>query len=191
MQSRDLCRVGTLGLITTLALSGCGGGGGGDSPPPSSPASTATPASSVSAASYAAGSPQRLAYDQLNAARSRCGFGLLAQSAQLDQAAAAHGNYMSVNGDFNHGEDPAKPGFTGATPIARAIAAGYSPRASGEDLSLGGSFSGSTAADSVRNLLAAPYHAQSLLTGFRDVGFSWNSVSGRDALVVDLGVPTS
>ena len=54
-----------------------------------------------------------------------------------------------------------------------------------------GFFAGTTAADSVRNLLAAPYHAQSLLTGFRDVGLAWTAVNARDTLVVELGVPQS
>ena len=54
-----------------------------------------------------------------------------------------------------------------------------------------GSFSGSTAADAIRNLLAAPYHAQSLLTGFLEVGIAWNVVASLDTLTVDLGVPAS
>jgi uncharacterized protein YkwD len=172
-------------LLAALVVGGCGGGGDGGTPP------TAQPASSAGGASYAAGSPQRLAFDQLNAARVRCGFGPLAQSEQLDQAAAAHGDYMSLNREFGHGEDPGKPGFTGATPLARVLAAGYAPRAVGEDLSTGGSFRGATAADAIRNLMAAPYHARSLLTGFREVGLAWNAVASLDTLVVDLGVPAS
>jgi Cysteine-rich secretory protein family len=167
-------------LAAALVASGCGGGGD-DAPP------TAPPAISVNSATYAAGSPQRLAYDQLNAARLRCGFGLLAQSAALDQAAAAHGNYMSLNSELGHGEDPGKPGFTGATPLDRALAARYAPRAVGEDISAGGS----TAADAIRNLMAAPYHAKSLLTGFREVGLAWNVVASLDTLTVDLGVRVS
>jgi uncharacterized protein YkwD len=124
-------RAAPAALLAALLASGCGGGGEDDAPP------SAAPAISVSNASYAPGSPQRLAYDQLNAARQRCGFGLLAQSARLDLAAAAHGNYMSLNSEFGHGEVPGKPGFTGATPLDRALAAGYAPRAVGEDLSTG------------------------------------------------------
>jgi uncharacterized protein YkwD len=174
---------GPVALVAALLASGCGGGGDHDAPP------TAPPAIAVSSATYAAGSAQRLAYDQLNAARLRCGFGLLAQAAPLDQAAASHGNYMSINSELGHGEDPGKPGFTGATPLDRARAAGYAPRAVGEDLAAGGSFSGSTAADAVRNLMAAPYHAQSLLNGFLEVGIAWNVVASLDTLTVDLGVP--
>ncbi len=184
MMSRHIRAASALAaLIAALVASGCGGGGDDVAPP------AASPALSVSDASYAPGSAQRLAYDQLNAARLRCGFGLLAQSARLDQAAAAHANYMSLNNEFGHRETAGKPGFTGATPLDRAIAAGYAPRAVGEDLSTGGSFNGSTAADSVRNLMAAPYHAQSLLTGFSEVGFAWNAVASLDTLTVDLGVP--
>jgi hypothetical protein len=98
---------------------------------------------------------------------------------------------MSLNSEFGHGEVPGKPGFTGATPLDRTRAAGYAARAVGEDLSAGGSFSGSTAADAIRNLMAAPYHAQSLLTGFRDVGLAWNVVGSLNTLTADLGVPAS
>jgi uncharacterized protein YkwD len=184
MMSRHIRAASALAaLVAALVASGCGGGGDDVAPP------AASPALSVSDASYAPGSAQRLAYDQLNAARLRCGFGLLSQSTRLDQAAAAHGNYMNLNGEFGHGETAGKPGFTGVTPLDRALAAGYAPRAVGEDLSTGGSFSGSTAADAIRNLMAAPYHAQSLLTGFSEVGLSWNTVASLDTLTVDLGVP--
>lgn len=184
MTSRPIRAAGALAaLVAALVASGCGGGGDDVAPP------AASPALSVSDASYAPGSAQRLAYDQLNAARLRCGFGSLSQSVRLDQAAAAHANYMSLNNEFGHGETAGKPGFTGATPLDRARAAGYVPRAVGEDLSTGGMFSGSTAADAVRNLMAAPYHAQSLLTGFSEVGLAWNLVASLDTLTVDLGVP--
>ena len=185
MMSRRMRAAAALAATVAALVSACGGGGD-DNAPPATP-----PAASAGSPGYAAGSPQRLAYDQLNAARLRCGFGALAQSAQLDQAAVAHGNYMGLNGEFGHGETPGKPGFTGPTPLDRARAAGYAPRAVGEDLSTGESFNGSTAADAVRNLMAAPYHAQSLLTGFRDVGLAWNVVASLDTLVVDLGVPAS
>lgn len=186
MMPRHVRAAGALAAwIAALVASGCGGGGGDtDSSSP-----TAAPAISVNSATYGAGSPQRLAYDQLNAARLRCGFGLLAQSAPLDQAAAAHANYMSLNGELGHGEDPGKPGFTGATVLDRALAAGYAPRAVGEDLS--GASGGSTAADAVRSLMAAPYHARSLLTGFLEVGLAWNAVASFDTLTVVLGVPAS
>lgn len=184
MMSRRVRAANALAALLAALLAGGCGGGGDDVETPSAP-----PALSVGGGGYAAGSPQRLAFDQLNAARLRCGFGPLAQSTQLDQAAAAHGNYMNLNSEFGHGEERGKPGFTGATPLDRALAAGYAPRAVGEDLSTGGTFGGSTAADSIRNLMAAPYHAQSLLTGFHEVGLAWNVVSSLDTLVVDLGVP--
>jgi hypothetical protein len=184
MMSRHIRAANALAaLLAALVASGCGGGGDDAVPP------AALPAASSGDAGYSPGSAQRLAYDQLNAARLRCGFGSLSQSTRLDQAAAAHGNYMSLNNEFGHGETAGKPGFTGATPLDRALAAGYAPRAVGEDLSTGGSFNGSTAADSIRNLMAAPYHARSLLTGFSEVGLAWNVVGSLDTLTVDLGVP--
>jgi uncharacterized protein YkwD len=193
MQSRSTRHAGATAALLAALLAACGGGGGGGggNSTTSSTPGVAAPALSVGTASYAAGTPQRLAYDQLNAARLRCGFGLLAQSPRLDQAAAAHLNYMGLNGELGHTEDRARPGFTGATPLERATVAGYDLRLVGEDLASGATFSGSTAADAIRSLMAAPYHAQSLVTGFRDVGIAWGSVSSLDTLVVDLGVAAS
>ena len=105
MQNR--LRLAAAASVLVTLLVGCGGGGGSDSNGPAS--ASAPPPASVAGASYAPGSGQRLAYDQLNVSRQRCGFGMLAQSAPLDQAATAHASYMSSNGEFGHGEDPGKP----------------------------------------------------------------------------------
>ena len=107
-------KLSTLALALTLAACGGGGGGSPTTPTPSNPTSytvacpngttaislvsptdtsvcpvpTSVPiVTSVPAATYAAGSQEKAAYDYLNNARSTCGFGLLAQSAQLDTAA--------------------------------------------------------------------------------------------------------
>ncbi|WP_407830463.1 spore germination YkwD domain-containing protein [Verminephrobacter aporrectodeae] len=82
-------------LVAGVTLIVCGGawGEGGDTLAPAASAIV----TSVPAATYAASSSEALAYETLNAERSRCGFGLLAQNARLDQAATAHLNYSAQN----------------------------------------------------------------------------------------------
>ena len=110
-------RMAAAASLVSALLVACGGGGGsGDGGGNGTATATTPPADSVASASYSAGSAQRLAYDQLNASRQRCGFGLLAQSAPLDQVAAAHASYMARNGEFGHGEDPGKPGLPESSP---------------------------------------------------------------------------
>lgn len=156
--------------VMAAVLVGCGGGGGGGSPAPSA---TPTPApasvagnlvTSVPAANYTG--EFAVAFNLLNAERSRCGFGLLTQNSALDAAAKAHAAYFpqsAVTGEDAHGEVPGRPGFTGATPSARAAAKGYSGTVT-EGLAVG---SGSSA---MRTLLSAPYHLMELMGGYRDVG---------------------
>ncbi|SCX48706.1 CAP domain-containing protein [Variovorax sp. EL159] len=160
-------------------------------PPPAQPGtddpSTGDTASSivtsVPAPTYAVGSEELAAFNLLNAERSRCGFGLLAQNAHLDIAAAGHANFQLVNNLVGHFQDDAKPAFTGVTPADRANAAGY-----GRGLVLD-DFANATGAKAnvlgptefapqgrgvaaVRSLLSAPYHALDLLSPQLDVGFS-------------------
>lgn len=203
MMKNNPFTTGAVAVAVAVALAGCGGGG-------SSTTSTATPAvtiptvsivTSVPAATYAAGSPAAAAYAYLNTERQRCGFGLLAQNAQLDVAASAHANYLVLNQVFGHTEDPTKQGFYGATPQDRTDKAGYSG-VSGENI--GGGFAGVIgqpvgvndyvlgAKRGMRGLMSAPYHAQSLLSGARElgVGISVSSVNSYEMFIVmELGFP--
>ncbi len=156
-------------------------------PPPAQPGtddpSTGDTASSiitsVPASSYGAGSEELAAYSALNAERSRCGFGLLAQNAHLDIAAAGHTNYLLVNNMAGHFQDAAKPAFTGNGAGERATAAGYPWRVMLDDNSdvTGGAANVVTGkgVESVRSLLSAPYHALDLLAPQLDVGISIKS----------------
>ncbi|HWT20463.1 MAG TPA: CAP domain-containing protein [Variovorax sp.] len=160
-------------------------------PPPSQPGTddsaagetASTIVTSVPAPTYAVGSEELAAFNLLNAERSRCGFGLLAQNAHLGIAAAGHANFQLVNNLVGHFQDDAKPAFTGVTPADRANAAGY-----GRGLVLD-DFADATGAKAnvlgptefapqgrgvaaVRSLLSAPYHALDLLSPQLDVGFS-------------------
>ncbi|BEP35314.1 hypothetical protein GmRootV59_22850 [Variovorax sp. V59] len=160
-------------------------------PPPSQPGTddptagetASTIVTSVPAPTYAVGSEELAAFNLLNAERGRCGFGLLAQNAHLDIAAAGHANFQLVNNLVGHFQDDAKPAFTGVTPTDRANAAGY-----GRGLVLD-DFADATGAKAnvlgptefapqgrgvaaVRSLLSAPYHALDLLSPQIDVGIS-------------------
>ena len=129
----------------TMALAACGGGGGGggdstaagaavpDVPAPPVVAAPA-PSSDVPGSTYAAGSDALAAWTYLQRARVQCGFGALAQNAQLDAASRAHANYLIVESAgatpiAGHGEPNGNNVFfTGNSPSDRAVQAGYGPR---------------------------------------------------------------
>ena len=187
-----------LSAIFAAALAACGGGGGDATPTATTPTATTPPAptaqstivTSVPAATYAAGSDERAAYDLLNAERQKCGFGLLAQDTRLDAAAAAHVNYLLKNNVFSHAETAGLPGFTGVNPITRTAAQGYLGSAVGED---GGGVESGLA--NMRVLLVAPYHLSSLVSNYVDVGLSFQKTTVAQqfssALFIDLGVKTT
>jgi hypothetical protein len=180
-----------------VAIAACGGGGGGggalpvltsapasnSGAPPVDPPVAATPndgaqpstlITTVPLDTYGAGSEGRQAFELLNAERGRCGFGLVAQNAQLDAAAQAHADWQILNSQLSHTEVAGTPGFTGVTPSDRVSAAGYVPGGVGEEISslfYSGSIAG-TGVFGVRALLALPYHQLGMLAGYRDVGIA-------------------
>jgi uncharacterized protein YkwD len=173
----------------TVLVVACGGGGssGGSTTAPTSNPSTIV--ASVPAANYAAGSQEKAAYDYLNAERAKCGFGLLAQNAKLDTAAAAHANYIVANNAYGHGETVGATGFTGTTPAARATAAGYSAWWVGEGVSYM-----PTGLSSIKALLGAPYHLNGVIYGAQDVGVGYKidtRIGFFNTLVVNPGVALS
>ncbi|SCX72639.1 CAP domain-containing protein [Variovorax sp. EL159] len=157
-------------------------------PPPSQPGTddpaegdaTSTIVTSVPAPTYAVDSEELAAFNLLNTERSRCGFGLLAQNAHLDIAAAGHANYLLVNNMAGHIQNASKStAFTGANQGDRATAAGYPWRVMLDDNSdvTGGAAQviAGKGVESVRSLLSAPYHALDLLNAVLDVGLSIKS----------------
>lgn len=130
-----------------------------DDPPPPLVTHTAPP-------SYAEGSAERAVFEALNEARARGNFGLLAQDARLDEAAARHAAYMARNlgGAISHRQQAGQPGFSGETPLDRIRAAGYDTGVSFEAIS-----SGSTA-PACLELLNTVYHLGALTIGATDVG---------------------
>lgn len=158
-------------LVAVLVA--CGGGAGTEdrannpSPSPLRPPS-APLVLTVESPTHPADSQDLLGFHFLNQERSRCGFGLLAQDLRLDIAARSHREYLALNSVWAHIEVPGNPGFFGEDPSARAEAAGYELIAVGE-----GIVRGENAIDAMRGLLAAPYHAMNMLSGWTDVGVSF------------------
>ncbi|WP_232076752.1 CAP domain-containing protein [Variovorax sp. PBL-H6] len=192
--------------MSCAAIAACGGGGGGGgsalpvltttpasntgAPAAPPPATTATPSDGAQASTlvasvppdtYGPGAEGRQAFELLNAERGRCGFGLVAQNAQLDAAAHAHADWQILNNQLSHTEGAGTTGFTGATPLDRVSAAGYVPGGVGEEISTlfyTGSIAG-TGIFGVRALLALPYHQLGMLSGYREVGIA---LRGSDQL---------
>lgn len=171
-------------VIATSALAACGGGGG-STPPTTAPTGVApgvanAPAANlvgtVSASTYspATQAEEISAFNTLNAERLRCGFGLLAQSTALDNAAKGHADWQLINNFRGHFQTVGTAGFTGASAGDRASAAGYSWTGLADENTsvIGSNVKAGYGASSVLTLLQAPYHAAGLLNGWRDVGFS-------------------
>jgi uncharacterized protein YkwD len=187
-------------IFLVSALSACGGGGAGSSdssttnptPSPSGPAVNlgSTLVGSVPAPSYAPNSEALSAFNLVNAERAHCGFGILAQNAQLDRAAAAHTQYELLNHIFvTHEEIAANPGFTGADPGARGKAQGYTGGV-GEVAAASTVMPGANSGESlIRLWLSAPYHESGLLNNYRDLGISVLADSDNTRRgIIDLGV---
>jgi len=205
MKLAALCAAAAAAAI----LAGCGGGGGGGDTtavaptpapapaqapapaPTTSSTSSVTPVTAVAAPTYAAGSPQLLAFNEVNNARSTCGFGLLAQDTHLDTAASAHAAYQATAGVQSHAETAGQPGYTGDQVFNRAPAAGFTGVILGEAIGSVITPATDTAADAARGLLAAPYHAKGMLDYYREVGYGYSTIAGFPTLTVNLGVQNS
>lgn len=208
-------------IVAAAALSACGGGGGGGdrtatptnpttpevpSTPntPVPPASTPTPDAPVApvtvvpAPTYSAGSVAAVAFNLVNDERARCGFGKVAQSAQLDTAAGWHAEYVKARWmegiNAGHIEDANKSGFQAATPNERGTKAGYIGGA-GEYLAYRGIGSTTNYGDAlVRSLLGTVYHLAGAFDGYRDAGVAVSYADGAANPVATLewmvGQPT-
>ncbi|PHV12228.1 CAP domain-containing protein [Chitinimonas sp. BJB300] len=182
-----------LSLLLPLGLAACGGGGDGSTANSGQTqactnGSSNAPACdnhqvSVPAPTYATDANELIAFNQINTIRQKMGIGLLAQNGALDTAAAAHANYIKVNNLCSmkasvdpgtgllwiHSETVGKPGFTGAVPLSRANAAGYSG-SYGSEVATCGSASSQFAANWFINSV---YHRAGLLNpALRDVGIA-------------------
>jgi hypothetical protein len=191
---------GSLAVVAALLLAACGGGGGGTStttsPPPADPFVPSTITAATVSPTYPDGSEELTAYNTLNNARTRCGFGGLNQNTQLDTAAQDHNNYQSVNNAFDHFQDPLWPGFTGVTAQARGVAAGYTGQisfAEGLTYSRNNTVKTGSGAKQMAILLSAPYHLRDLVDLHREVGIKVTSSgptgSGADVIVSGTFAP--
>ena len=184
-------------LFAALALSACGGGSSDPTPAPLAPAPspalpppapspapapppagtsylTRMPVTAVSAPTYTAAF-NLAAFNRLNSLRQSVGLGLLAQNDKLDVAAAAHANYMKLNGiGDGHLESAGRPGYTGFSSSDRFTAAGYAGSFRGfEDIGV----SGDGAAE-VDQLIAAVYHRIPFLSyKLKDIGIGFQQTS--------------
>lgn len=190
-------RTSALTILAAAVLAACGGGGDSDNNSGSTPAPTPTPAAtsvplftSVTTPTYVASSPEKIIFDKVNAERMKCGFGAINQSTLLDAAAKNHANYLLTNKEFGHSETQGKPGFTGVDAPARAIAAGYKPVAW---VSEGISYtSNQPILDSVLLQLVAPYHSQTMMAEYTEIGIGYvpspdQYRSQTDAIVFNYG----
>ncbi|HDR8992912.1 MAG: CAP domain-containing protein [Burkholderia contaminans] len=164
-----------LSIAALLALAACGGGGDGGS---SSTGSTGSGSGSSGGGStpvavtgtldspqYAQGSAQLAAFNLLNQYRTQCGFPALKQNTVLDQAAQNHAKYMGLNNAVVDTEVSGNQGYTGASYIDRAVAAGFPSSATGIGVSVGvatgtGNFTATQfGQQAVYSLLAGVYHS--------------------------------
>lgn len=186
-------RTSALSILAAAVLAACGGGGDSDNNSGSTPTSTPTPAgtsvplfTSVTTPTYVASSPEKIIFDKINAERMKCGFGAIQQSTLLDTAAKNHVKYLELNkGAFTHEEIPGKPGFTGLMAPERAIAVGYKPVAwVSEGMS---SSIGNPPEESVISQLAAPYHSQTMLSEYTELGLGTFRSAAYDMTVFNYG----
>jgi hypothetical protein len=185
--------------LMLCVLAACGGGGSGGSSTDNgsqdnsgsgsggnSSGNTADLVANVAPASYSGdyATEKAAVFALLNAYRSQCGFGMLAQNSLLDQAAQNHAQYSRVV-DQGHFETAGVAGFTGVTAGDRVLAAGYQYSSGGEVIGYQGwgSFYANSsnshslisvnqllATSNLKTILTGPYHLQGAMQLDRDVG---------------------
>jgi hypothetical protein len=155
-------------IASSLVLSACGGGGGGSSdasaPAPAPAAQTVT--GTLSTPQYAANSAKSAIFTTLNNYRQQCGFPALQENTVLDQATQAHAQYDGLNNTVTDTETSGNPGYTGATYIDRAVAAGFPATATGWGVS--GNYATTTSSFNAQQ--AGTSDANEYLSGVYHVG---------------------
>jgi uncharacterized protein YkwD len=160
-------------FITALALAACGGSDSDSTNGANGAASgTSTGFSGQDAsAPVLTNNVANDGFNWINYRRAQAGVGALARNTMLDRSAQAHSDYQRMNNAVTHDEDPAKPGFTGATVEARVQAAGYTlvrDYASGEIIAATTNSSGFYMAE---QLVTAIYHRFVMFEPlFKDMG---------------------
>jgi len=104
--------------------------------------------------------PMDMAYEKseacayLNEIRQSMGMSTLSENEKLDRAAQAHADYLIANDESAHAEILGHKGFTGATPMQRALKAGYDSSFVSENLST----KNNSGKSSIDGLFSAIYH---------------------------------
>jgi uncharacterized protein YkwD len=146
-------------LLSVTLLVACGGSSSGSSGSTSPATSSGTPpAGTEPNAPALTGNSASDGFNWFNYRCQQIGLRPLSRNALLDTAAQNHSTYQKLNDTITHTEDPAKPGFTGATEFDRVGAAGYRLSGSyalGEVISSTTDNSGVNAAEA---LVTAIYH---------------------------------
>ena len=160
-------------FVTALALAACGGSDNGDA----NGATGSAGGTSTGFTGQDASAPVLTnnvandGFNWINYRRAQAGVGALARNNMLDRSAQAHSDYQRMNNTVTHDEDPAKPGFTGATVEVRVQAAGYTlvpAYASGEIIAATTNNSGFYMAE---ELVTAIYHRFVMFEPlFKDMG---------------------
>ena len=191
-------------IFLTAALVSCGGSSGGGSNNSVPAVTFHSIVTSVPTATYTA---DNLAISNQIASirQGAAGTGLLAQNTALDTAAGKHAAFLVDNGLVSnaayltatqtggilggHYEDSTaavKTNYTGASPLARATAAGYG--GSVVELVTFGAASGTDCIASIENSV---YHLIALVSPFVDMGIGFNAGTSGSACAIELGVKST
>lgn len=188
-------------LLTVSLLAACGGGssggsssGGGTVPPISSNTCTnggtnfpvcAVPGTSQQevAPTYSIGSNEYEAFTEINRIRKSIGLGVVNQNRFIDIAALNHANYIQqsyIAGENSHFEVTGRAGFTGANPVDRMKAAGYTLISSGSEV-----MAPTVGKNAITSLMNGVYHREILIDDIvSDVGIVSTNTNGT---IIDFG----
>lgn len=143
-------------------------------------------------APMASGDEAADALNWFNYRRAQSGLAPTPKNQELATAAQGHSNYQALADQIGHGQEAGRPGFTGADPGARMLAAGYKLSAQtgyayGEVISAASGIGGQGAAE---ELIAAIYHRfVALEPTFKDGGAGVAASSaGQRYVTVKFGV---
>jgi len=184
----------TLSTAALAALTACGGGstsqGGGDTPTQTPPPAEQTyftdnkPANISALPGSYADVNRSLAFERLNAVRQEVGLGALRQVAQIDNAAQGHADWLSLNDYYGHYQVVGTPGFTGQTPEARNLAAGYNNFLTEVQST---EYSPQPGDEHVNDLLTGPYHRMAMFYYRADEAGVGHNAEYPSNIVINLG----
>ena len=126
------------------------------------------------------------AFQYLNDIRQQAGMPPFKRDNTLDHAAQMHADYLVNHHAWGHGQQPGKAGYTGKTPLARMLFAGYSSRHNSENVST--HMGEGDAYKSIDGLMGAIYHRFLFLTfDYDEVGIGHALRGDYQSYVYNLG----